>query len=103
MSSPSRRNFPTIASMLFALIAALVPSVALSGNVALSGPAAAQSVTTPHVEAELIARHTSFQPGKPIELAQSSQIHSTGRFIEASQPQGVSPHHFIHHSKVTRI
>ena len=63
MSSPSRRNFPTIASMLFALVAALACAAGLSA------PAAAQPVKTPHVEAELIARHTTFQPGKPIELA----------------------------------
>jgi len=63
MSSPSRRHSPTIVSMLFALFAALLL------NVALSTTASAQQVKTPHVEAELIARHTSFQPGKPIEAA----------------------------------
>ncbi|MFN6170590.1 MAG: protein-disulfide reductase DsbD domain-containing protein, partial [Burkholderiales bacterium] len=30
---------------------------------------AAEVVKTPHVEAQLVARHTTFQPGKPIEAA----------------------------------
>ena len=34
-----------------------------------AGVCIAQVVKTPHVEAQLIARHTTFQPGKPIEVA----------------------------------
>jgi thiol:disulfide interchange protein DsbD len=48
----------------FGFIAALLLAFA-----APTTGANAQVVKTPHVEAELIARHTTFQPGKPIEAA----------------------------------
>ena len=34
-----------------------------------AGASAADVVKTPHVEAQLVSRHTTFQPGKPIEAA----------------------------------
>ena len=65
MSSPSCR-FPSISESLRNKLSIAVLLVAALFNVL---PTSAQSVMTPHVEAELIARHTTFQPGKPIEVA----------------------------------
>lgn len=52
------RRFATVASMLVAL-----------ASIASIRTADAQVVNTPHVQAELIARYSTFQPGKPIEAA----------------------------------
>ena len=63
MSLPSRHPSPLINSISHVLLAAATLAMVLLN------PATAQQVKTPHVEADLIARHTSFQPGKPIEAA----------------------------------
>ncbi|MCA3019560.1 MAG: thioredoxin family protein [Rhodocyclaceae bacterium] len=48
-------------------VAAMLASVLALGISSLAD--AAEVVKTPHVEAQLVARHTTFQPGKPIEAA----------------------------------
>ena len=48
-------------------VAAMLASAVALGISSLAD--AAEVVKTPHVEAQLVARHTTFQPGKPIEAA----------------------------------
>ncbi len=66
MHSPLPRPRLLFASWWWAGLAVLIFLAALLG---IAPIAAAQPVKTPHVEAELIARHTTFQPGQPIEAA----------------------------------
>jgi thiol:disulfide interchange protein DsbD len=49
-----------------AMLASMVALVAIGMSAGIS---AAEVVKTPHVEAQLVARHTTFQPGKPIDAA----------------------------------
>jgi thiol:disulfide interchange protein DsbD len=66
MSRPSH----VIVSFKSALRLATVASIlSLSVIVGLSRNVDAKVVSTPHVQAELIARHSTFEPGKPIEAA----------------------------------
>lgn len=63
-----RSVFPEASPIsLLQRVAAMLASVLALG---ISTPAnAAEVIKTPHVEARLVARHTTFQPGKPIEAA----------------------------------
>ena len=57
-------TFPYMAPFLAPLLRLFALSL-----LATAGAAAAAPVKTPHVEAELVARHRAFQPGQPAELA----------------------------------
>jgi thiol:disulfide interchange protein/DsbC/DsbD-like thiol-disulfide interchange protein len=63
-----RSVFPEASPIsLLQRVAAMLASVLALGISSLAD--AAEVVKTPHVEAQLVARHTTFQPGKPIEAA----------------------------------
>lgn len=62
LATALRRRFDTYRFLLRALFVCLVSATAAT-------PLHAASVKTPHVEATLIAQHTSFVPGQPVQLA----------------------------------